>query len=56
MKKLMVVTPYFYPYVGGMEKHIYTLVKGLKKGTDGKLWLLLQIMNQQDIRKKLLKE
>lgn len=31
MKKLMVVTPYFYPYVGGMEKHIYTLVKGLKK-------------------------
>lgn len=31
MVKLMVVTPYFYPKIGGMEKHVFTLYKGLKE-------------------------
>ncbi|MBU4347888.1 glycosyltransferase family 4 protein [Patescibacteria group bacterium] len=29
--KLMVVTPYFYPKIGGMENYAYNIAKGLKK-------------------------
>jgi len=29
--KLLVVTPYFTPHLGGMEKHVFTICKGLMK-------------------------
>lgn len=29
--KIMVVTPYFYPHVGGVENYIYNICKGLRK-------------------------
>lgn len=29
--KLLIVTPYFYPKIGGMEKHVFTICKGLMK-------------------------
>lgn len=29
--KILVITPYFYPKIGGVEKHTYNLYKGLKK-------------------------
>lgn len=31
MKKLMIVTPYFYPKIGGLENYAYNIAKGLKK-------------------------
>ncbi|MBU4300802.1 MAG: glycosyltransferase [Nanoarchaeota archaeon] len=33
MKKLLIVSPYFYPEIGGLENYAYNIAKGLvKKG------------------------
>src|SRR3989344_8783646 len=34
MKKIMFVTPYFYPKIGGLENYAYNIAKGLKKKYD----------------------
>jgi len=52
--KLLVVTPYFYPQIGGVEKHTYSLYKGLRKKHNYEIVVVTSNPENKEYKKEIL--
>ncbi len=50
--KLMIATPYFYPKTGGMEKHVFTICKGLVKNHNYKIIVVTSNHENDEFREE----